>query len=88
MLPLIPKSVKMETEVSARLKIRASQIGYSENQLIVESVTGTLDLADDLSNKLPRLVELLRAAKQHEANPSQAGLPSSSPQELIRWWGT
>ena len=83
----MPKSVKMESEVSARLKNRASQIGYSENQLIVESVTGTLDLADDLSNTLPRLVVLLRAAKQHQANPLQAALPSSSPQQLVRWWG-
>lgn len=87
MLPLIPKSVKMESEVSARLKARASQIGYSENQIIVESVIGTFDLADDPSNTLPRLVVLLRAAKQHEASPSQAGIPTISPQSLTRWWG-
>jgi hypothetical protein len=44
MLPLIPKSVKMEPEISVRLKTKANLIGYSENQLIVESVKAILDI--------------------------------------------
>jgi hypothetical protein len=87
MLPLIPKSVKMEPEVSVRLKDRASRIGYSENQLIVESVKGTLDLADDPTNSLPRLVVLIRSALQHEVDPQRAGQPPVSPKGMGRWWG-
>jgi hypothetical protein len=44
MLPLIPKSVKIEPDISARLKTTANLIGYSENQFIVEAVKAMLDV--------------------------------------------
>lgn len=87
MLPLIPKSVKMESKVSTRLKDAASLIGYSENQLIVESVVGTLDLADNNSNAVPRIVVLLRSARSHQAAPLSFGEVSSSQHRIKRWWG-
>jgi hypothetical protein len=87
MLPLIPKSVKMEPEVSTRLKANASLIGYSENQLIVESVKGLLDLTEDRSNSLPRLVILLRSAGDHAKDPQHAGLISAPEVEMRTWWG-
>ena len=87
MLPLIPKSVKMESEVSVRLKENANLIGYSENQLMVESFKGMLDLVDDNSNTLPRIVVLIRSAKYHRATPAHIGAAFSSPQGLKKWFG-
>jgi len=77
----------MEPEISTRLKANANLIGYSENQLVVESVRGVLDLADDNSNSLPRVVVLIRSAKLHQVEPLHAGQPSSTPRRLRRWWG-
>ena len=88
MLPLIPKSVKMESKVSTRLKDAASLIGYSENQLIVESLIGTLDLADDNSNAVPRVVVLIRSARKHKAAPMHVGGISPHENRVKRWWGT
>jgi hypothetical protein len=88
MLPLIPKSVKMESEVSVRLKENAHLIGYSENQLMVESFKGMLDLVDDNSNALPRIVVLIRSAKYHQAAPTHIGEAFSSSPRLRRWWGS
>jgi hypothetical protein len=87
MLPLIPKSVKMESKVSTRLKDAANLIGYSENQLIVESLIGTLDLADDNSNAVPRIVVLIRSARSHRTAPLHFGQISASQDRVRRWWG-
>jgi len=87
MLPLIPKSVKMESKVSTRLKDAASLVGYSENQLIVESLVGTLDLADDNSNALPRVVVLIRSARSQKRAPLYVGQATSAQHRIRRWWG-
>jgi hypothetical protein len=88
MLPLVPKSVKMEPEISTRLKDTASLIGYSENQLIVESVKATLDVADDENNPVPRLVALIRSARNHQKAPPRFGEASLQPsaRKRINWW--
>ena len=78
----------MESEVSVRLKENAKLIGYSENQLIVETFKGMLDLVDDNSNALPRIVVLIRSAKYHQAAPSHMGEAFSSPRGRRRWWGS
>jgi hypothetical protein len=77
----------MENQVSTRLKDAASLIGYSENQLIVESVVGILDVAEDHSNPLPRVVVLIRSARQQRAAPVHFGEKTSSQQGVRRWWG-
>ncbi len=88
MLPLIPKSVKMEPEVSRRLKASASQIGYSENQFIVESVKGILDVAEDFSNAVPRIVILLRSARSHLLDPGHFGeMAGVGGRDGVKWWG-
>ncbi len=88
MLPLIPKSVKMESEISVRLKTTANLIGYSENQFIVESVKAMLDVADDSSNAVPRVVVLIRSARSHEKAPTHFGGLSAPQTQIRRWWGT
>jgi hypothetical protein len=87
MLPLIPKSVKMEPEISTRLKASASLIGYSENQLIVESLKATLDVADDETNAVPRVVVLIRSARKHRTAPSHFGDVTPHEPGVKRWWG-
>ena len=89
MLPLIPKSVKMEPEVSSRLKSAAGQLGYSENQFIVESVKSTLDAADDENNIIPRVVVLLRSARNHQKAPPRYGetATKTSRTGTNPWWG-
>jgi len=77
----------MESTVSTRLKDAATLIGYSENQLIVESLIGTLDLADDNRNAVPRVVVLIRSARSHQTDPVQLGQVSSSQYGIKRWWG-
>ena len=87
MLPLIPKSVKMEPEISTRLKATANLIGYSENQFIVESVKAMLDVADDKNNAVPRVVVLIRSARNHQMAPSRFGEASPDVPGVKRWWG-
>jgi predicted DNA-binding protein len=91
MLPLIPKSVKMEPEISTRLKQSASLIGYSENQFIVEAVKAMLDVAEDESNAVPRVVVLIRSARGHQKAPPRFGEAAGQPPSRKRinwWWGT
>ncbi len=91
MLPLIPKSVKIEPEISARLKKTASLIGYSENQFIVEAVKALLDVAEDENNAVPRFAVLIRSARNHEKVPPRFGEPveqSSSRHRINWWWGS
>jgi hypothetical protein len=87
MLPLIPKSVKMESEISLRLKTKAQLLGYSENQLIVESVKATLDAADDETNAMPRVIVLLRSARKHQIAPLHFGDFSPQEHRVKQWWG-
>ena len=89
MLPLIPKSVKMEPEVSSRLKIEANALGYSENQLIVESLKSTFAMSDDENNIVPRVVILLRSAKSHQTIPPRVNYPAknaTSRKLTSSWW--
>ena len=90
MLPLIPKSVKLEPELNIRLKSAAGELGYSENQFIAESVKATLDGADDENNPLPRIILLLRTARNHGKNPGRYGEPTPiqpAGKHLKWWWG-
>jgi len=90
MIPLIPKSVKIEPDISARLKTTANLIGYSENQFIVEAVKAMLDVAEDDNNIVPRVVVLIRSARDHQKTPPRfepSRSQSPSRKGLNRWWG-
>ena len=71
------KSVKMDSEINTGLKKAAQSIGYSENQLVVEAVKALLDLADDQNNVVPKVVMLLRCARDYEAAPPQFAKPDT-----------
>lgn len=88
MLPLTPKSVKFEPEVCTRLKKTANLIGYSDNQFIVEAVKATLDVADDETNAVPRVVMLIRSARNYQKAPPRFGEASVSPasRKGVAWW--
>jgi hypothetical protein len=90
MLPLTPKSVKMEHDVFLRVKETASLLGYSDNQFIVASVLAMMDGADDQTNAVPRIMALIRTAKSHQKAPEQFGNklpPLSQGNALQKWWG-
>jgi len=61
----------MEPELLFRVKVMSELIGYSANQLIAESVKGILDGADDETNPMPRVIALIRAARNHQKRPLQ-----------------
>lgn len=91
MVPLIPKSVKLEPEISTRLKATASLLGYSENQLVAESLKSTLDGAEDESNAIPRLFVLIRTARKYGKAPPRFGERTRIPESkrsLAWWWAT
>ena len=77
----------MESEISSRLKTKAQMLGYSENQLIVESLKATLDAADDETNAIPRIVVLLRSAQKHQIAPLHFGDFSPEEHRVKQWWG-
>jgi hypothetical protein len=89
MLPLTPKSVKMEPETFLRLKQTADLLGYSDNQFIVESVKAVMDGADDTTNAVPRVMALIRTAKQHQVEAQRFNETDSTPQtgSAKSWWG-
>lgn len=61
-----PFSVKFPDELRAQIKERARQIGYSENQLIIESMTAMLELVDEREKPtVPQVVMLIRTAEDH-----------------------
>jgi hypothetical protein len=91
MLPLTPKSVKMDHDVFLRVKETASLLGYSDNQFIVASVLAMMDGADDETNAVPRIMALIRTAKNHQRAPGQFGNKPPPPllqgNGLQKWWG-
>jgi uncharacterized protein (DUF1778 family) len=88
MLPLTPKSVKMEPEIFLRLKQAADLLGYSDNQFIVESVKAVLDGAEDTMNVLPRMIVLIRTAKRHQVDAQHFNeCGASSTGDAKSWWG-
>lgn len=70
MIPLKPFSVKFTDEVRKRIKAAAEEIGYSENQFIVESVASVLEMIEKPGvETLPRVVVLVQAAREHREEP-------------------
>ena len=70
MTPLKPFSVKFTDEVRKRIKAAAEEVGYSENQFIVESVASVLAMIEQRGvETLPRVVILVQAAREHREEP-------------------
>lgn len=72
MIPLVPKSVKMTEPMFSHLHEKAEKIGYSDNQLIVETINAILTMSDqDAVVYIPKIVVLLRTAQEYEKSPQK-----------------
>jgi len=70
MIPLQPVSIKFTEEERARLKALAASLGWTESQIVRDSVAHILHLIhhpDSIDQ--PRLIALARLALCHEENP-------------------
>jgi len=70
MIPISPISVKFTEEERARLKALATSLGWTESQIVRDSVAHILHLIHHPDSKdEPRLIALARLAMCHEENP-------------------
>ena len=70
MIPISPISVKFTDEERARLKALATTLGWTESQIVRDSVAHILRLIHHPeSNDEPKLIALARLALCHEKNP-------------------
>ena len=70
MIPISPISVKFTEEERARLKALATSLGWTESQIVRDSVTHILHLIHyPDSPQEPKLIALARLALCHEENP-------------------
>ena len=70
MIPLQPVSIKFTEEERARLKALATSLGWTESQIVRDSVAHILHLIHHPDSKdQPRLIALAHLALCHEENP-------------------
>ena len=70
MIPLQPVSIKFTEEERARLKVLATSLGWTESQIVRDSVAHMLHLIHHPDSKdEPKLIALARLALCHEENP-------------------
>ena len=70
MIPLQPVSVKFTDEERAKLKALATALGWTESQVVRDSVAAIIFLVQHPdSDLLPKIVGMARQALQHEVNP-------------------
>jgi hypothetical protein len=71
MIPVPPLSVKFPDDERARLKALADKIGWSEGQVVRDSVTHVLNLiySAESGAPAPKLITLSQLALCHEENP-------------------
>jgi predicted transcriptional regulator len=70
MIPISPISVKFTDEERAKLKALAATLGWTESQIVRDSVAHTLHLVHHPGSKdEPKLIALARLAISHEENP-------------------
>jgi hypothetical protein len=50
-------------------------------------VKALLDVADDKNNAVPRVVVLIRSARNHQTAPEHFGEISPHEPGVKRWWG-
>ena len=71
MIPLQPVSIKFTEEERARLKALANSLGWTESQVVRDSVAHILHLIHHPdSPEEPKLIRLARLALCHEENPN------------------
>jgi hypothetical protein len=71
MIPIPPLSVKFGDDERARLKALANTLGWSESQVVRDSVTHVLHLIQHPDTKdQPKLITLARLARCNEENPT------------------
>ena len=71
MIPIPPLSVKFSDDERARLKALATSLGWTESQVVRDSVTHVLHLIDHPDSKdEPKLIILARLAVCHAENPT------------------
>ena len=67
MIPLQPVSVKFSDEERARLKALAAALGWTESQVIRDSVAAIAHLARNTRGEpMPKIIGLAREAIEHE----------------------
>lgn len=71
MIPLQPLSIKFTDEERARLKALATALGWSESQVVRDSVAAIVYLVQHPDNDiLPKIIGMARQALQHEGDDS------------------
>jgi hypothetical protein len=70
MIPLQPVSVKFTDEERAKLKALAIALGWTESQVVRDSVAAIVYLVQNPdSDSLPKIIGMARQALQHEESP-------------------
>lgn len=70
MIPLQPVSVKFTDEERAKLKALATALGWTESQVVRDSVAAIVYLVQNPdSDSLPKIIGMARQGLQHEENP-------------------
>ena len=71
MIPLQPVSVKFTDEERARLKALATALGWTESQVVRDSVAAIIYLVQNPdSESLPKIIGMARQALSHEESGS------------------
>lgn len=72
MIPVKPFSVKLPPEVREKIKDASDEVGYSENQFIVDAMRSIVEMIPLIDKEaIPRVVVLVRAAQQHRQSPQR-----------------
>ena len=70
MIPLQPVSVKFTDDERARLKALATALGWTESQVVRDSVAAIVYLVQyPDGDSIPKIIGMGRQAMQHEENP-------------------
>jgi hypothetical protein len=70
MIPLQPVSVKFTDEERAKLKALASALGWTESQVVRDSVAAIIYLVQNPDgDSIPKIIGMARQAMEHEENP-------------------
>lgn len=70
MTPLQPVSVKFTDDERARLKTLATALGWTESQVVRDSVAAIVYLVHHPDSEIvPKIIGMARQAMEHEKNP-------------------
>jgi hypothetical protein len=70
MIPLQPVSIKFTDDERANLKALATSLGWSESQVVRDSVAAVHFLVHNPGSDIePKIIGMARQARRHEENP-------------------